>query len=362
MWELDYKASWAPKNWCFWTVVLVKTLENPLDCKEIQPVHPKGDQSWVFIGRSDIEAETPILWPLDGKNWLIWKDPDAGKDWGQEEKGTTEDEMVGWHHRLNGHEFGWALGIDVGQGGLACCSSWGHEQRVGHDWVTELNWTQGKYMTVMGSWVWAPKDKGTLQKEGLLAWKQCWGVRRTRLHPPTLRGIYSLIGMCKVKPGGARVAPWFVETSVNHLKRVEQRTWQGQVGILDKSHWPVYFEGSKVKVQKQLLNGHTNGIQISWRIRLAPVNYKLALVILPLGWLNHKCCCSYWPSAPPEGVQGREQKWGNSVFGAGGGAGWQNRSSDSQIFSGADIWAQLLYLFISRKALKPFLVMTVPHD
>ena len=95
MGELDHKESWAPKNWCFWTVVLEKTLESPLDCKEIQPVHPKGDQSWVFIGRTDVEAETPILWPPDAKNWLIWKDPDAGKDWGREEKGTTEDEMVG---------------------------------------------------------------------------------------------------------------------------------------------------------------------------------------------------------------------------------------------------------------------------
>ena len=105
IWELDYKESWVPKNWCFRTVLLEKTLESPLDCKEIQPVHPKGDQSWVFIGRTDAEAEAPILWPPDGKNWVIWKDPDAGKDWAQEERGTTEDEMVGWHHRLNGHEF-----------------------------------------------------------------------------------------------------------------------------------------------------------------------------------------------------------------------------------------------------------------
>ena len=110
--ELDYKESWASdqklsiKIWCFWTVMLEKTLESPLDCKEIQPVHLKGDQSWVFIGRTDVEAETPILWPPGAKSWLIWKDPYAGKDWGQEEKGTTEDEMVGWHHWLNGHEFG----------------------------------------------------------------------------------------------------------------------------------------------------------------------------------------------------------------------------------------------------------------
>ena len=106
MWELDCKESWALKNWCCWTVVLEETLESPLDCKEIQPVHPKGHQSWVFIGRTDVEAETPILWPPNVKGWLIWKDPDAGRDWGQEEKGTTEDEMAGWHHRLNGHEFG----------------------------------------------------------------------------------------------------------------------------------------------------------------------------------------------------------------------------------------------------------------
>ena len=106
MWELDYKESWAPKNWCFWTVVLEKTLESALDCEEIQPVHPKGNQSWVFIGRIDVEVETPIFRPPDAKSWLIWKDPDAGKDWRKEEKGTTEDEIVRWHHRLNGHEFG----------------------------------------------------------------------------------------------------------------------------------------------------------------------------------------------------------------------------------------------------------------
>ena len=117
-------------------MVLEKTLEGPLDCKEIQPVHPKGDHSWVLIGRTDVEAETPIFWPPDVKRWLIGKDPDAGKDWGQEEKGMTEDEMVGWYHRLNGHGFGWTLGVGDGKGGLVCCSSWG--RRVGHDWVTKL--------------------------------------------------------------------------------------------------------------------------------------------------------------------------------------------------------------------------------
>ena len=106
MWELDYKESWVPKNWCFWTVVLEKTFESPWDCKEIQPVHPKGNESWVFIGRTDVEAEIPIFWPPDAKSWLIWKDPDAGKDWRQEEKGMTEDEIVRWHHRLSGYGFG----------------------------------------------------------------------------------------------------------------------------------------------------------------------------------------------------------------------------------------------------------------
>ena len=106
MWELDHKEGCVPKNWCFWTVVLEKTLKSPLDCKEIKPVNPKGNQSWMFIGGTDVEAKTPILWPPDAKNWLIGKDTDAGKDWRWEEKGTTEEEMVGWHHQLNGHEFG----------------------------------------------------------------------------------------------------------------------------------------------------------------------------------------------------------------------------------------------------------------
>ena len=141
MWELDCEASWAPKNWCIWTVVLEKTLESPLDCKEIQPVHSEGDQSWVFIGGTDAKAETPILWPPDAKRWLIWKDPDAGKDWGQEEKGMTEDEMVGWHYWHNGHGFGWTLGVGDGQGGLACCNSWGRKELHTTEW---LNWTELK--------------------------------------------------------------------------------------------------------------------------------------------------------------------------------------------------------------------------
>ena len=134
--RLDYRESRAPKNWCFWTVVLEKTLESPLDCKEIQPVHPKGDQSWVFIGRTDVAAETPILWPPHSKSWLIGKDSDAGKDWEQEEKGTTEDEMAGWHHSLDGREFEWTPGVD-GQGGLVCCDSWSCKES---DTTERLNW------------------------------------------------------------------------------------------------------------------------------------------------------------------------------------------------------------------------------
>ena len=124
MWELDYEESWALKNWCFWTVVLEKTLESPLDCKEIQPVHLKGSQSWIFIGRNDSEVEAPILWQPDVKSSLIREDPDARTDWRQEEKGMTEDKTVGWHHQLDGHELEQAPGVSEGQGSLACCSPW----------------------------------------------------------------------------------------------------------------------------------------------------------------------------------------------------------------------------------------------
>ena len=135
--ELDCEENWVPKNWCFWTVVLEKTLESPLDCKEIQPVHPKGDQSWVFIVRTNAKAETPILWPPDVKSWLTGKDPDAGRDWGQEKKGMTEDEMAGWHHWLNGHEFEWTPGVGDGQGGLVCAI-----HGVAKHWTQPSDWTE----------------------------------------------------------------------------------------------------------------------------------------------------------------------------------------------------------------------------
>ena len=139
MWQLDCEESWALKNWCFWTVLLEKTLESSLDCKEIQPVHSEGDQSWDFFGRNDAKAETPVLWPPHVKSWLIGKDSDVGRDWGQKEKGTTEDEMAGWHHWLDGRESEWTPGVGDGQGGLACCDSWGRSQTWMSDWP-ELNW------------------------------------------------------------------------------------------------------------------------------------------------------------------------------------------------------------------------------
>ena len=134
MWELDHKESWVLKNWCLLTVVLEKTLESPLDCKESQPVSPKGNQPWIFTGRTDAETEAPKLWPPDAKNWFIGKDPDARKDWRQEEKGTTEDGMVGWHHWLDGHEFEQASGDGNGQGSLACCSPRGRKELNMTDW------------------------------------------------------------------------------------------------------------------------------------------------------------------------------------------------------------------------------------
>ena len=167
--ELDYKEGWELKNWCFWTVLLGKTLESPLDCKEIQPDHPKGDQSWIFFGRTDVEAETLILRLPDAKNQLIGKDLDAGKDWRQEEKGTTEDEMVGWHHRCNEHEFEQAPGVGDGQGGLACCGSWGRKES---DMTERLKWTELKTMFICH--LIYDKETRTYSGRKSLFNKQCW--------------------------------------------------------------------------------------------------------------------------------------------------------------------------------------------
>ena len=137
MWELDNKKHWQPKNRCPWTMMLEKTLESPLDCTEIKPVHPKGDQSWVFISRADAEAEAPVLWPPDVRSRLTGKDPDAGKDWKQEERGTTKDEMVGWYHQLNGHKFEQTSGDSEGQGSLACCSPQGQKESGTTEWLKD---------------------------------------------------------------------------------------------------------------------------------------------------------------------------------------------------------------------------------
>ena len=184
MWKLDCEESWVLKKWCFWTVVLEKTLESPLDYKEIQPVHSEGDQSWVFIGRADVKAETPIVWPPHAKSWLIGKDSDARRDWGQEEKGMTEDEMAGWHHWLDGRAFEWTLGVGDGQGGLACCNSWGRKES---DMTEQLNWTDTIYWSYLvvqkvknlpamrETWIW-PLDWEHALEEGMafhssiLAW------------------------------------------------------------------------------------------------------------------------------------------------------------------------------------------------
>jgi len=193
VWELDYKESWVPKNWCFWTVVLEKMLEHPLDCKDIQPVNPKRNQPCIYIGRTDAEAETPIFWPSHAKNWLIGKDPDAGKDWRREEKKMTKDEMAGWHHRRDGHEFEKAPGIGDGQGSLVCCSPCGC--RVGHDWATELNsplvssptkyrglgdppspfWRRSALGFLWREWCWSWNSSALATScEELTHWKRLW--------------------------------------------------------------------------------------------------------------------------------------------------------------------------------------------
>ena len=164
MWGLDYKGSWVPKNSCFWTVVFEKTLRSPLNCEEIRSVHPKGDQSWVFIGRTDAEAVTPVLWPPDVKNWLTGKDPDAEKDWRQEEKGMAEDEIVEWHHWLNGHEFEQVLGVGYEQGSLVCHCPCSHKVS---DW-TELNWLSSSISDSILKLSFYPKVLGSLCQKDFL--------------------------------------------------------------------------------------------------------------------------------------------------------------------------------------------------
>ena len=163
MWELDCEESWVLKA----TVVLEKTLESPLDCKKIQPVHSEGNQPWDFFGRNDAEAEAPVLWPPHAKSWLIGKDSDAGRDWGQEEKGTTKDEMAGWHQGLDGRKSEWTPGDGDGQGGLACCDSWGHKES---DTTERLNWTELNTQCDWNSQKGMPIPKSSLQKIDSNAW------------------------------------------------------------------------------------------------------------------------------------------------------------------------------------------------
>ena len=170
MWESDHKESWALKNWCFWTVLLEDSLESPLNYKDIKPVHPKGNQSWIFIGRTNAEDEAPILWPPDVKNWLIRKYTDTGKEWRQEEKGTTEDAMVEWHHQLNGHEFEQAPGPGDGQGSLACCSPWGCKEL---DMTEQLNWLNWNRDIKQLSGCWAGAGIVCKQAQGIF-WEVMW--------------------------------------------------------------------------------------------------------------------------------------------------------------------------------------------
>ena len=174
MWELDHKESSVPKNWYFWTVVLEKTLESPLDYEDIKPVNLKGNQFWIFIGRTD--AEAPILWPPDRKSWLTGKDPDAGKDWRQKETRLTEDEMVGWHHWLNGHEFEQALGDGESQGSLACCSPWGCKESDMTEWLNNS--------TITGVLLSSDK-KGWKKKPGIFL-KKWWEPKPWRDRVPSL--------------------------------------------------------------------------------------------------------------------------------------------------------------------------------
>ena len=187
MWELGHKAGWALKKWYFWTVVLKKTLESPLDCKEVQPVNPKGNLSWILIGRTDTEAEASIPWPADAKSELIRKDPDAGTDWRQEEKSTMEDEMVGWHHWLNGHEFEQAPGDSEGQGSLACCSPWGRRESdlpEQQQYLKKLCWKWLSYYELLN------KLTFTVKYSNCISYKE---------HEKVLFGVIGFREVCLVK-------------------------------------------------------------------------------------------------------------------------------------------------------------------
>ena len=218
MWELDYEESWAPKNWCFWTVVLEKILESPLDCKEIQPVNSEGDQPWVFIGRTDAKAETPILWPPHAKSWLLGKDFDAGRNWGQQEKGMTEDDMAGWHHWLDGREFEWTPGDGDGQGGLACCDLWGHKELDLTDqlnWLTELMSTQGlESWDVTWPYVQSP-SRPSKKTRALFQNENCYHWLRLLFCCKVLR-VWAIITVAEPSRGSIK-HPLFMIASVRNI-------------------------------------------------------------------------------------------------------------------------------------------------
>ena len=244
MWELYCKEDWAPKNWCFWTVVLEKTLESPMDDKEIQPVHSKGDQSWVFFGRNDAKAETPVVWPPHVKSWLIGKDSDAGRDWGQEQKGMTDDEMVGWHHWLDGRESEWTPGDGDGQGGLACCSSWGRKESGTTEWLKEPSWTELQLSLEN----WGPRDGThcpTARRKFVVLPHQLF---RTNI-PESLCPLWGLYWWNLCSPTG-----WWL--------------WSGSV-------WNKIQKGSQEELQF-----HSSGEVLGWTwVRTSPQHLKLPHIL-----------------------------------------------------------------------------------
>ena len=237
MWELDCEEGWAPKNWCFWTVVLEKTLESPWDCKEIQLVHSERDQPWDFFGRNNAKAETPVLWSPHAKSWLIGKDSDAGRDWGQEEKGKTEDEMAGWHHWLDGRESGWTPGVGDGQGGLVCCDSWGRKES---DTTERL--------------IWSDNNKGKLKKQ-FPTWSQNWLPPCNICKPMDCSPPCSSVSEKAMAPHSSTLAwkiPWMEEPGRLRsmgLLRV-RHNWATSLSLFTFTHWrrkwqptPVFLPG-----------------------------------------------------------------------------------------------------------------------
>ena len=269
MWELDYKENWAPKNWCFWTVLLEKSFESPLDCKEIKPVNLKGNQSQIFIGMNDAEAETPVLWPPDAKNWLLGKDP----DWRQKEKGMTEDEMVGWHHWLNGHEFEQALGVGDGQGKRSVLHSMGSQS-----WVTELNWTELRLQQHVNQKI--PDDQEEFRKG-----------RGTRDQIANIRGIIEKarefqknIYFCLIDYTKA-----FDYVDHNKLWKILKR-WEYQITL--PASWEICMQVKKQQLELDMKQqtGSKSGKKYVKAVYCLPayLTYMQSTSWEMLGWMKHK--------------------------------------------------------------------------